>query len=274
MPLFTVDSDKCKRDGVCVAECPVRIIELKDDGSVPRPIEGAGALCIDCGHCVAACPHGALSLKTQPVDACEPIRENLLPTAEAATHFMKSRRSVRTYRRKPVKKETLEKLIDIARYAPSGHNCQPVSWLVIHDPDEARRLAGFVIDWMRHIIETQPDMANSFHLDRVVAGWEDGRDPVLRGAPHVIVAHAPKNLPPAAPACTIALSHLELAAFAHGLGACWAGYFNTAANQWKPMLDALALPEGDAPFGAMMIGRPKFEYHRIPRRKPAKVVWR
>lgn len=274
MPLFTVDTDKCERDGVCVAECPVRIIELKDDGGVPRPVEGAGALCINCGHCVAACPHGALSLKTQPVEDCEPIQEDLLPSAEAVAHFLKSRRSIRTYRQKPVEKETLEQLIDVARFAPSGHNRQPVSWMVIHDPGESQRLAGFVIEWMRHTIDAQPEMADSLNLERVVAGWENGLDPILRGAPHVIVAHAPKTLMPAPPACTIALSHLELAAYAQGLGACWAGYFNAAANQWKPMREALALPEGDAPFGAMMIGFPKFEYHRIPKRKPARIAWR
>ncbi|MBI5847008.1 MAG: 4Fe-4S binding protein [Nitrospirae bacterium] len=37
MSLFTIDEKKCKRDGICVAECPIQIIEMKDDKSIPAP---------------------------------------------------------------------------------------------------------------------------------------------------------------------------------------------------------------------------------------------
>lgn len=274
MPLFTIDLEKCQREGACVAECPARIIELTGKNGTPEPVEGAGALCINCGHCMAVCPHGALSLATMPVAESQPVRRELLPSGEAMEHALRARRSIRTYRDKPVDRDTLENLIETARYAPSGHNCQPVSWLVIHDTKEARRLAGMVIDWMRHTIETQPELAGAFRMDRVVAGWEGGEDPVLRGAPHVIVTHAPKSMLPAPAACTIALNCLELAVFSRGLGACWAGYFNTAATQWGPMKEALGLPDDHAPFGSMMIGHPRYDYHRLPKRKPAKILWR
>ena len=62
MKLFTVDEQKCKRDGICAAECPRAIIDFRDDGSVPRPTADAETVCIHCGHCVAVCPHGALAL--------------------------------------------------------------------------------------------------------------------------------------------------------------------------------------------------------------------
>lgn len=32
MTLFVVDEDKCKRDGICVAECPTKIIALREGG--------------------------------------------------------------------------------------------------------------------------------------------------------------------------------------------------------------------------------------------------
>jgi len=74
--------------------------------------------------------------------------------------------------------------------------------------------------------------------------------------------------------CTIALATLELASTAMGLGCCWAGYFNAAATTFPPMLEALALPSGHQSFGAMMVGYPKFTYHRLPTRKMPNITWR
>ena len=96
----------------------------------------------------------------------------------------------------------------------------------------------------------------------------------LRIGPHVVVAHSQKQERSAPAAGTIALAHLELAAPSFGLGACWAGYFNAAANLWPPMLEALNLPEGHVSFGAMMVGYPKYKYQRLPLRNEAKIIWR
>ena len=81
-------------------------------------------------------------------------------------------------------------------------------------------------------------------------------------------------LPLAASACTIALMYLELVATSLGLGCCWAGYFNAAANTFPPMLEALPLPSGHQSFGAMMVGYPKIKYHRVPVRKSPPILWR
>ena len=75
-------------------------------------------------------------------------------------------------------------------------------------------------------------------------------------------------------ACTLAVSYVDLMAQSMGLGTCWAGFFNAAANLWPPMNEALGLPEGHASFGAMMIGYPAFTYARIPLRKEARITWR
>jgi len=41
MSLFVIDQEKCRRDGVCVAECPLSIIEMKGSTSTPAPIANA-----------------------------------------------------------------------------------------------------------------------------------------------------------------------------------------------------------------------------------------
>ncbi len=271
MTLITIDETRCRRDGICVAECPMGILEQIEPHSTPVAVEGAESLCIRCGHCVAVCPRGALSQPgLSPVD-CAPLLD--LPDGEGVARLLKGRRSIRSFRAEPLERAQIEHLLGIARFAPSGHNIQPVHWLVVPRPRDVQRLAGLVAGWMRSLVEEGAPLAASLHLDRVVAAWDGGEDPICRGAPHLVIAHAPKTERAATPACTIALSYLELAAFAGGLGACWAGYFNAAANAWPPLQQALALPDGHAPFGALMLGYPKYRYQRIPPRRSPRVAW-
>jgi nitroreductase len=100
-----------------------------------------------------------------------------------------------------------------------------------------------VVDGLRQMIEQEP--ASSIHdvLERLVKAWDEGADVVSRGAPHLIIAHAPKADPSAASACTIAQTYLELAASAFGLGACWMGLVDMTANTWPPLQRLLALPQ-------------------------------
>ena len=271
MPFITIDQEKCKRDGICVSECPARIIEIKNSEAHPSLIEGGEEFCIDCGHCVAVCPHGALSIGTMPSSQCQPINKERLPTSEQLDLLFRSRRSIRTYRDKSVDRDTLQRLIAFAQYAPTGHNLQSVEWLVIENKDSVKSYASLIIDWMGRLIENEPAIAQVMHLDRVVLAWESGVDRVLRGAPHLVIAHADTSIGMSPANCVIALTHLELAANSLGLGSCWAGYFTAAAGTYKPLQKALALPDGHKTFGALMVGYPTYAYHRIPLRRDQKI---
>jgi nitroreductase/NAD-dependent dihydropyrimidine dehydrogenase PreA subunit len=274
MPLITIDAELCSRDGICAAECPMRIIQFdtKND-AVPTLINGAEPLCIDCGHCVAVCPTAALSHRSHSPETCPPVNSNWRLSPEQTEHFLRSRRSIRNYRKKPVSRHDMEKLLDMARYAPSAHNLQPVKWLVVEGPDKVKELTAHVVDWMRFMITDHPEMAGPMHLDMIVAGWEKGIDVICRDAPAMVLAYAGKKDRTAPAACTLAMAYLELAAPGLGLGSCWAGYFGTAAAQWKGLQEALGLPEGTATYAAMMVGYPRFAYHRMPNRKPLDVAW-
>lgn len=273
MSRFIVDPIKCKRDGICVAVCPLGILAIKDD-EVPHLVPEGEKLCSLCGHCVAVCAYGACSLTEMPVESCPPVRPEWRLSPEQAEHFLRSRRSIRVYKDHPVEPGKLERLIGVARYAPSGHNAQPVRWLVISGRDQVRALAGMVADWMRHFCAEKPQLGRRMMLDRIVAGWEAGQDPICRGAHHLVVTHAPKSDMTAPTACTLALAYLELAAPAFGLGACWAGYLQMGVVNWPPLQEALALPEGHVFCGGMMVGEPKYHYARLPLRKAPTITWR
>ncbi len=273
MELFEVNRQTCNQDGICAAVCPMGIIAFAK-GTVPVPVPGAEELCIRCGHCVAVCPTGSLSHRDMPVEQCPPVQPAFRLSTEQSEHFLRDRRSIRVYKEKPVERDKLARLIEIGRYAPSGHNSQAAQWLVLGDREELRRLSGIVIDWMRWMLAHMPEVALSLHIDRTLERWGEGSDVILRGAPTVIVAHAEKDNRMAPSTCTLALSYLELAASGLGLGCCWAGYFNAAATTFPPMWEALALPAGHQSFGAMMVGYPKFSYHRLPTRTTPNITWR
>ena len=273
MNIFEVDHNTCNRDGICVEACPSELIEMKD-GGYPSPAADAEQVCIRCGHCVAVCPTGSLNHRVVKLEKCQPMDKNLKITSEQCDQFLKGRRSIRAFKKKNISREELAKLIDTARFAPTGHNSQSVEWLVLANRDELRNLAGLTVDWMRTIIRDNPKLAAELFLERTVMRWEQGVDVILRDAPAVIITHAAKDNRIAPMDCVIALTYLDLAASSIGMGCCWAGYFRNAAANYPPLVKALRLPDGHLCFGAMMVGYHKFAYHRIPTRKPAKVTWR
>lgn len=271
--IFTVDDTLCIRCGACVDTCPVKLITLEKPDT-PKPVVWARKACINCGHCVAVCPKGALSLVTMPADECTPVMKELYVSWEQADQFLRSRRSIRTYLEKPVEKEKIERVIRTARYAPTGHNSQGVSWTVIYDATRIDILKRLVIEWMRMSVEENATIATALKMKSVLMGWDAGNDIILRGAPHVIVAHAHKDDRMSRTSCLLALSYLDLAANTLGLGACWAGFLDLTASHYPPVLEALGLPPDHVDMGSMMIGYPKHRFYRIPLRKEPPIVWK
>jgi nitroreductase/NAD-dependent dihydropyrimidine dehydrogenase PreA subunit len=272
MDLFHIDRETCNRDGICAAVCPARIIDMPK-GGFPAPVAGAAEACIRCGHCVAACPSGSLDHTAMAADQCPPVEADLKLSPEHVEHFLRSRRSIRAYRRKPVAADLIERLIGMARYAPSGRNTQDAEWLVLGNPEEINRSACLVADWMRWTVGRDPQTAALMHLDKTIEAWDKGTDVIFRHAPTIIIAHAQGENPRGTTTCTIALTYLELAAVGLGLGTCWAGYFMRAAGEYAPLIQALDLPQGHQCFGAMMVGYPKFNYHRLPLRDAPRITW-
>jgi nitroreductase/NAD-dependent dihydropyrimidine dehydrogenase PreA subunit len=273
LELIQINQKSCNQDGLCAAVCPSQIIDFRK-GRYPSLKPGTEAACIRCGHCVAICPTGSLDHEAMSAEQCPPVQPDLTLSAEQTEHFLRCRRSIRTYKKKAVEKSRIERLIRMARYAPSGRNAQGVEWLVLGQTDDIHRIAASVADWMRWTIDSDPETAASMHLDKTLAYWEKGIDIIFRGAPVVIVAHAEQENPRAQTTCTITLTYLELAATGLGLGCCWAGYFMKAAEEYLPLLQALALPEGHRCYGAMMVGYPKYKYHRLPLRNEPEITWR
>jgi nitroreductase/NAD-dependent dihydropyrimidine dehydrogenase PreA subunit len=271
MTAIIVDEDLCTGCGICGEVCPLRVIVVEEE-KWPKVAAGREQYCIECGHCEACCPESALVLDIAGREAPVAGGTATLSPAEIG-YYMKNRRSVRHYKDDPVPRETIAAILDIARYAPSGTNGQPVEWRVILDPAKVRELAAHTIDWMRHESTKETPLMPAAFLQGLIASWDRGNDPICRGAPHLLVAHIPER-PGSGPIdAIIALTYADLAAPAFGVGTCWAGFLSMTVPAWKPLRDALSIPEGRVFSYARMCGYPRFRPHRIPHRKPLRVSW-
>ena len=274
MGLLAVYESKCKKDGLCVKECPMAIIRLQEEGGFPALIPGVEPFCIQCGHCVAVCPHGALSHARIPVEACPALDKSLAISEDQAVQFLRSRRSVRFFQDRSVEKETIQKLIEIARYAPTASNSQLVEWTVFTDKARIKELAGQAVDWMRSVLQKDPQPAFAPYMPLVVGAWDAGIDVVLRDAPALIVASAPKEDTNGMVDVTLALSYLELAAVPLGLGTCWAGLVQAALQASTELKKAVGIPEGHTHHYPMMLGYTRPKYFRLPERRAPRITWR
>ena len=271
--IIKANQELCVKCGSCTKACPGGLI-ARDDDDYPVPIEGAAEFCIDCGHCVAICPTGAMHQRSMGPEDCEPIDIHRIPKWDWVRQFLISRRAIRGYRNKPIEKEKILQVLDVARYAANGANRQVLRWLVINDRAEVHRIAGMTIDWMKSVKDMNPALYQEAKLELFVEPWEAGKDRISRGAPCLIQAYAKKDERTAQPAATIAIAHIQLAATACGLGTTWTESINLACRSYPPLPEALGLPEGHIPYGTFVIGYPTEKYRLIPKRKPLDVTWR
>lgn len=272
MSLFSVDRYKCTNCGSCSEVCPLYLIDKTVKG--PSPVEWADEVCINCGHCVSVCPTAAFSLSKMSTENCPPITGSRSVSKEQLETLIRSRRSIRRYKNDPVPRTELEDLIRLARYAPTGHNLQPVNWKVIYSKDQVVILKDLVIDWMKNIYKKKPEMAKSLNMEYIIEADSKGVDVVLRDAPHVIITHGPKDDRTCPASSRIAMTYLDLAAQTFELGTCWAGFLDIALMFWKPLQEALELPAGQVSAGSIMIGYPVHIYHRMPLRDKPNITWK
>jgi nitroreductase len=161
------------------------------------------------------------------------------------TTLVESRYSVRSYKRNPIGKKKLEKVLQAMRLAPTATNRQAFQFIVIHTEgrdEELRRI------YDKNWFVQAPVVVCACGIPAENWVRMDGKN-----YNDVDVA--------------IAMDHLILAATNEGLGTCWIGAFDAQAAK-----EVLGLPAGVEPIALTPLGYPAGEPKPKKRKELSELV--
>jgi nitroreductase/NAD-dependent dihydropyrimidine dehydrogenase PreA subunit len=285
----TVILKKCMGCGLCVEDCPAFVFEMTDTkAAVVR-----GDWCIGCGHCGAVCPVGAVRHEASALGKGPRPGPGTATDPKELMLLLRERRSVRTYRAKPVPKKVLERIIEAGRYAPTGSNSQNVHYIVLTTPAKIDQLRGMVIAFYERIFKWIQGRFGAFGFalfagHRIVEKlresipkaeharelMEQGGDNLFYHAPVVMMVHAESWDTCSAFNCAAALYNCSLMAHTLGIGCCFNGYLEGAVNKDRKIKRWLGIPKDHRCYAAMTLGYQKTRYQRLVKRDPVQVKWR
>ena len=126
--------DKCTLCGLCMSSC-LAIQERNGKMIMAKP-----ELCLRCGHCAAVCPTNAVVGPAMEEKKLTDKARAAAPSEASLQFLLRSRRSIRRYKKKPISQKDMDKLLEAARYTPTGLNHQNFRYLVITNPDKIEEL--------------------------------------------------------------------------------------------------------------------------------------
>jgi nitroreductase len=162
---------------------------------------------------------------------------------------IKGRRSIRAFKKQDVPEETVELLIDAARWAPSAGNIQPWAFVIARNPAVKSKLAQAALN--QAFVEDAPVV--------IVVCADEERSSMGYG-------HRGRTL-----YCiqdtAAATQNIHLTAYSLGLGTCWVGAFNEDEAR-----KAVNAPEGVRPVAIVPVGYPDEVPSRRSRRPLSQIM--
>ncbi len=292
-PVISVNKETCNMCGLCAKICPTRIFH-SSKGNLPTTHHSEE--CVLCGQCLCGCPLDAIVHSGFELSNFKRIRNKKPISSESAFDFLSQRRSVRNYKRETPPIELLEKIIQIAGFAP-GSPHHRIGWVrnitVVNGEENMKKVLDMTAEYMQKILNllSSPMMKMIARFsDSAKAGlavipdtemrineYKNGRDSIIYHAPVAIFVHAPMNSSMPQTDCDAAALMIQLYAEANGLGTCWNGLIQGAAagdhlRGFTKLAEFFKIPEGHKCYAAMTAGYPSIALHSIPERK-VDITW-
>ena len=255
---LNIDKEKCIHCGLCVKDCIAYALEM-DENNTPKFAKNGENRCIECQHCLAVCPVGAISIMNRNPENSEPV---WVQNPDSVLNLIKSRRSIRQYRAENLPKEVIEKLTNMLKYPPTGCNFHKLHFSIIDDIEVMDKFREMTNSKIKKILSS-----NTFNtIGKKFANYKDafmrGDDIIFRNAPHMIVVSAPINAPCGSEDAIINLSYFELYAKSMNVGTLWCGFAEICLKVFPDLCEFLEIPDGYKPMYVMLFGPTDIKYTR------------
>ncbi|ADD69275.1 nitroreductase [Denitrovibrio acetiphilus DSM 12809] len=255
---FIIDESKCTKCGLCAVDCPTKIIDITN--GIPFIQQKNEGKCMGCQHCLAVCPVAALSILGVDPDACVDVRFAAAPDAMDA--LIRSRRSVRQFKKVNISAEKMEQLIKAAANAPTGKNNRGVALHIIDNIEDMDIFREEVISHLEKL-DKEGRLTGQYQVFSTFAkAFRKGNDIIFRGGPNLVVASVPKESPTPSADGIIALSYMELMAATLGLGAVWLGFLMHIFALAPELKGLLSIPADHDVSYVLLLGEPSVKYSR------------
>jgi len=169
------------------------------------------------------------------------ISRRILMITNVVLENIKNRRSIRKFKPEQIKQEELETILEVAIYAPTGHNDQPWHFTIIQDPDV-----------IQHISDKSNEIMAQSEIEWISKMGKKNRH-LLYNAPTVIVVSGKEGTYSPLTDCSAAIQNMLLAAESLNVGSLWNGLVEACLNI-EEETKALNIPEGYKPYYAICLG--------------------
>ncbi len=164
---------------------------------------------------------------------------------------IKSRRSIREYLDTPLSEETIKKIIDAGRYAPTGLNLQPWRFMVVQNKEMLKKLSDYAKPILVKNLEGRKDAGAVNFLKRL----QDKNFNLLYNAPVLILVIGIKNNALTDYDCSMCAGNMMLAAHSLGIGSCWIGGA-AVIQQSEELMAELKIPQNYKIVAPLIFGYP------------------
>ena len=264
--MFKVDENKCIHCGLCVKDCIAAVLEMDENN---KPKVNAPQRCIQCQHCMAICPVGAISIFGKNPDESDKI---YVQNPDMILNLIKSRRSDRQYKNENLDAETMNKLKDMLSWIPTGCNVHKLHFSFIDDVEVMNEFRNYTNNRIITALEKKPIKAVVEKFSDYAKLFLKGEDIIFRGAPHFLVVSNKVDTPCPKEDAIIALSYFELYAQSLGVGTCWCGFGDTCMKLFPELCEYMKIPEGYKPQYSILFGPKAVSYARTTQPEKYSVV--
>ena len=270
MTKIVFDKEKCIKCGKCINDCISYSLEFGED-SFPKFASCGEERCISCQHCYAVCPTGAITYKNKTSQEASPVN---LGNPDDILGLIKSRRSIRQYKKEEISEEIFDKIKNMLPYIPTGCNYDSLHFSFIESKSAMDNIRVYVREKLIKIISNKFTQKYAGKFKKYKTAFENGEDVIFRDAPHMIVVSSSIHAPCANVDPIIALSYIELYAQSLGLGTCWCGFAQACFKLMPKLSQMVEIPDGYKPVYVMLIGHPEVKYSRtiLPDEFPISVI--